>query len=511
MRRLTPCRTVLGLTATLCTLGQSCVPSPPSGEAAYRNAPAYITAVHYLAPPAVGLERVYQPTSAFVINPDGSAAQAVGFRLTVATRAPGFLQIRLTNRLTGITQNLRRIDTPISGITSDEGAPRPADSATRELLAAGESVFWLEETAGSETAIEHRVAVLVPDSARGPLAGLDVYTATASDGTPINIDHIELADGFFYLAVLGDSVAWGNGLLDQDKYPARIAALIETATQRRVIRQTLALSGARIVPDPTDGICGISCYRESPAVSTSITAQVDLVEHPELVELVLMDGCINDVSIATIIDPDTTQDELITGSTRFCRDEMAGLIRNVRDRMPQAPIIVTGYFPIISLASDLMGLLAWYQSEDVETSEDLSKFVEGASANSITFADSSRADLAAAVANASAALPPGPPIVFVDPGFTTDNAVFTPDSWLWGVTADRTRAGILASQLTLFPADPQFPSRLPACLRSSGAELSLGCVFASVGHPNVRGAQAYADAIADALRNIGILPQASRP
>ncbi len=118
----------------------------------------------------------------------------------------------------------------------------------------------------------------------------------------------------------------------------------------------------------------------------------------------------------------------------------------------------------------------------------------------------SRADLAAAVVAAGAAAPAGPPMLFVDPGFPADNAVFTPDSWLWGLSADSPVAADLSNQLKVFPEDPQFAARLPACFTAAGAELSLECVFASLGHPNKRGSQAYADAIIAGLRSVGVLP-----
>jgi len=494
---------LVGLAAAFCSLGQTCIPAGPPAEENLANAPVYITGSEFLDPPAVGLDRFYQPTWTFAID----AEQAVGFRLTVATRAPHDLRARLRDNTTGAVQDLRRIDPPSHDERTALGdAPQPFSDAVRDLLAAGIGLFWHDDPNQQPAAISHQFAFLIPEPARGPFAQIEVFTATAADGSALYIDHIELVRGFYYMAVLGDSVAWGNGLLDSDKHAARVADAIERATGHKVIRQMLALSGARIVPDPTDGICDISCYREAPAVSTSITVQVDLVQRPDLVTLVLMDGCINDIHVSTIINPDTTEDELTAASARFCKDEMIALLGKTRTHMPQATIVVTGYYPLASEASDIPGLLTWLDTQEVTPNEDLVNFAERASVNSRIFADASRADLVAAVVAAGAAASAGPPILFVDPGFSPDNAVFTPDSWLWGLSADSSAVGDLAGQLKVFPEDPLFAARLPACFTASGADLSLECVFASLGHPNKRGAQAYTDAIVAGLRSVGVLP-----
>ena len=495
----------------ICVAGVDCA-STPSPAPDLASAPVYIISTEGLTAPAIGFEKAYQVGAVVEIDPGGSVGQAGGFRLTVATRAPEVLRTWLRDLSSGAAQELQRVDPPTPQEQAGLGdGPRPFSAQARDLLRAGRAIFWQDDSAGSGDAMEHRFVLLVPESARGPFVQIEVFTATTSDGSPLGADRIELVRGFYYLTVLGDSIAWGNGLLDLDKYPALVARVIEQATQRKVIRQTLALSGARIVPGPTDGICGLSCYREAPVVLTSITAQVDMVEHPELTELVLMDGCINDIGIGTIIDTQTTPEQLKALSSQFCHDEMAKLIAKVRDRMPQAPIVVTSYYPIISLSSYLLGLDTWSQSQNVTPSEDLTTFIEGASANSLVFAESSRIDLAAAVQDAIAARPGGPGIAFVDPGFTPDNAIFTPQSWLWGLTSDDSAAQSLSSELMLFPEDPQLPSRISVCLNDTSTELPLGCLYASVGHPNKLGAAAYAEAIVTALREAGLLPPAQTP
>ena len=84
-----------------------------------------------------------------------------------------------------------------------------------------------------------------------------------------------------------------------------------------------------------------------------------------------------------------------------------------------------------------------------------------------------------------------PRIVLVDPGFTEDNAMFAGDPWLWGLNSD------------LSPQDEVVDARHGACdvaIPWFDGFAREQCYRASAGHPNVKGAQRYADAILQAIR-----------
>jgi hypothetical protein len=81
-------------------------------------------------------------------------------------------------------------------------------------------------------------------------------------------------------------------------------------------------------------------------------------------------------------------------------------------------------------------------------------------------------------------------------GRSRRNAIFAPDAFLYGVTA------------SMAPEDPVASARAMACLTppaNIGAALaSIPTRITSIGHPNARGAQAYADAIASVLPALGL-------
>ncbi len=81
-------------------------------------------------------------------------------------------------------------------------------------------------------------------------------------------------------------------------------------------------------------------------------------------------------------------------------------------------------------------------------------------------------------------------MIFVDPGFTEENAAFASEPWLWGLNNDLT------------PQDEVAGPRRGACDAAIPRHEGLAreqCYRASAGHPNVTGARKYADAILQAM------------
>ena len=76
-------------------------------------------------------------------------------------------------------------------------------------------------------------------------------------------------------------------------------------------------------------------------------------------------------------------------------------------------------------------------------------------------------------------------MTFVRPPFQSNNAYAAPNMWVWKVPSG------------IYGRDEVFNQRSPICTNAgwlSGAQKAL-CVEASIGHPNVLGALAYANAI----------------
>jgi hypothetical protein len=415
------------------------------------------------------------------------------------------VQARLVDLETDARYPLSRLDPPETG---DEralaGQPLPFNDAAREALRNTGGAFWFVES--SEDGLQYRFAVLLAERLRGVRARLDLFTHVADDGTPLGAATLELARGFFYMAILGDSVQWGNGLTEPSKMSSLTIAAIERATGQRVVWQRYAQSGARIVTAEGDATCAAHCWGEVPTVSTSITMQADQIERPDVLDLVLMDGCINDVGVGRILNPATPAADMLALTDQFCDQALGDLLLKVHGLAPQAHIIVTGYFQMVSEESDLLNVTTWLTAlgfpPDGET-EALTQLTQ----RSVDFRDAAHAGMQAAVdrlnaeAGATRAL-------FADAGFGPQNAIFASDPWLWNLIPDSTLLDDLnlGFELALFPEDAVQERRLQNCMEWDTAGPVLACIYASVGHPNVTGAQAYADAIIARLREVGVLP-----
>jgi lysophospholipase L1-like esterase len=300
------------------------------------------------------------------------------------------------------------------------------------------------------------------------------------------------------IVVAGDSVLWGEGLA-----PAPPAMKISDLVSARVAAQLgdvdtfvdlLAHAGAVI----SGGTGSPVTSSEVPDQLPNITAQVATIADPANVDLVIVDGGINDVGVPTILDPTTTASALST-AIMMAGAEMTTLLNSLIATCPNAQIVVTSYYPILSGASDttLITLLIAFIAG-------IPNVVTGAAINTVVsnctsfFSESSTA-LIASIAAANAAAPSTPPggllatgrprVSFAAPPFTAQNAALAPGAWLFGINADGTTQ------------DPVAPARHTACAVISDVITRTICDYGSVGHPNQLGAQQYADAIMLALRS----------
>ncbi len=171
------------------------------------------------------------------------------------------------------------------------------------------------------------------------------------------------------LLTFGDSAVWGNGLEDRYKYAHLVATYVASATGRTVNVVAYAQSGANIANEVD------SCY-ESVIASDGGTPPGDLnAGLPTILqqeaaaaasgqyqdaELVLLDGCINDVSAEKIALPfpfsRVTPEEIRHLVRQWCSDKMLTLLQNTRHDFPLATVIVANYWLIISDRSSPFGL-----------------------------------------------------------------------------------------------------------------------------------------------------------
>lgn len=498
---------LLGLALLAGAAASGCEPAGLLGGPEDAGA-VFIVATERLAPPAVAEPNLYRPDFIFAIDPaNPSAGQAAGFFLEIATASPGRLKMCVLTGAGNPPAALVRISPPDSeSLQSPDGWLMPIEA--RDLLLAGQGLFWLDGAPGGNGVFRQRVGVALPDTWTQPSITLKAYTVDSASGEALQPAAIELAHDFFYMAAIGDSVIWGNGLREHQKFSHLVAAEIQRRTGQRVILQVHAISGVPIVPRSDEVICRVRCNGEVQTATTSVTSQVDLLEAPQSLHLVLMDGCINDVGVDQILNTDTRQEALVELTRSVCHDEMLKLLRKVRSAAPQARIVVTGYFDIISAESKLPELAQYIFVHGTGQDPTGLGVAREIADQSRLFQETSAASLAAAVQEANAEAGEPAMIAFTDPGFGPQNALFASESLLWGLTADRIQQRAADEGLTLFPEDPLADLRATGCLNNKLVD-PIPCLYASVGHPNPAGALRYAEVIISALEQLGVIPIAA--
>src|SRR5262249_42767586 len=296
----------------------------------------------------------------------------------------------------------------------------------------------------------------------------------------------------FRIVALGDSIVWGQGLLDNEKFVTLVRQGLLPKHAEGVTLESVAHSGAVI---GASGATGNPAPGEVPASRLTIIEQCDgYANAPDAVDLVLLDGGINDVGVATILNPVAVIPSLESRVVRACHDGMLALLKKVSAKFskPSCRILATGYYPILSAQSDPLGVIKLLSLFGIAPPPFLDRdidFINPVLHRCETFFNDSTAQLQKAIGDAGDTR-----ITFVPTGFTDANAVFVPHtSLLWGLD--------LGDDLD--PQDPVAAMRHPQCdaahpgpLQTMEREL---CYRASAGHPNVQGAAQIANRILAAL------------
>lgn len=310
------------------------------------------------------------------------------------------------------------------------------------------------------------------------------------------------------IVVCGDSVIWGQGLEDRQKYSALVHEFLRAKWPGFDIRRhTPAHSGAIIGIDKNSGM-DLAIDPEVPVSDPTIYHQLvqyrDKPAEAADVTLLLLNGGANDVNFRRILDPTIDANNTRERTRRFCYGDMLKLLNESVQLFPNARIVVTGYYPIISehtlpayipvltASFGLMlgglpggivgGVLSGWARENIIN-------------NCKVFATTANHGLQDAVNEVNQILitqGDQPRAAFAVPDFRSKHAFMAPDSHLFGLkaTIDPTEP--------FLPADALVSHRVGVChaARNSGRIDDYRiCKLASVGHPNAKGARAYADTI----------------
>jgi hypothetical protein len=326
----------------------------------------------------------------------------------------------------------------------------------------------------------------------------------------------------FEIIAIGDSIIWGAGLSDNQKFTYQVASFIKSKLPGREVHvHNFAHAGARILPNAEQDE-KLPAHAEVPTPYPSITWQVaraanELAStngrryvppiHPQVsrdnVALVLLSGGLNDVGMKRLLTPDPTPGAMAVRSAgrTACVDRMKTLLPTVLSTFPNAKVVVTNYYPLISEQSDAARVIELVRHWGVPT-ENLDVTQQGSVMTQLIRQSAAfHEETTRGFREAVAATKPFD-IKAVKVGGTTDST-------------KQLRAGLAEVALTaahayaaktpllfqLYEPDPVLVTRSNACLATFGAVDGL-CKYATAAYPNPRGAAAYAAAVINTLQQI---------
>jgi lysophospholipase L1-like esterase len=333
-------------------------------------------------------------------------------------------------------------------------------------------------------------------------------------------------DRQFNLLVLGDSIAWGQGLRDEHKAWYQVKTWLEESAGRKVRERVEAHSGAVIgspgdaggnpVP-PLDG----EVNRGLPSVNDQIDNALRSYADPSKVDLVIVDGCINDLDAHRLLNAANTPEGIRELAEQKCGAPMESLLARLTKSFSNAHVIVTGYYPILSekTSSDLfMRALAkrFYTGTARMNDKQLrarliaisKEWYEGSNQMLAAAAGKIDAQLAAKGSRQR--------VLFTEVGFLPEHSFAASQSRLWGFDASFLRKLLVIltlGRVTLKTNDEQRNQRDTSCKESfrrppgetkdqarARENRIMLCRLAAIGHPNREGASMYAEAISKQLK-----------
>lgn len=318
-------------------------------------------------------------------------------------------------------------------------------------------------------------------------------------------------DDCFRMSVIGDSIAWGNGLEEDVRIWSRMAEHIELDPDRHVYRQVYAYNGASLGTPfecSDDYECVSNATGEVPIQLLTVNEQLCCVRDLADQDLIIVSGCINDVKVPTIVSPLPGLDGLRDLTDTFCYEEMKRLLETLSTRAPHATVIVLGYFPIFSSDSEFVNseLQAFLLTFGGFFGVDVPGLGGNLPEVSKAFDDRAKTNLQRAVDEVNESLDDGGRFALAYPQFKPENSLFASDPWLYEFDSSWDLLLFLGNFVRLGPADPLADRRAFECMNFhaggilNGASVEDGrglvdCIWGSVSHPNEQGENEYYETV----------------
>jgi lysophospholipase L1-like esterase len=332
----------------------------------------------------------------------------------------------------------------------------------------------------------------------------------------------------FQMLVIGDSIMWGQGLRDDEKISSRVKCWLQEKTDREVKLHMEAHSGAIVSGSAAAQPAFTSLDGEVNMTSPTINDQLDHAvqfykQSQTSPALILMNGCINDVGVKNLLAASTPLEDVRTQARLNCGEKMHLLLRRVRDSFPQAQVIVTGYYPIVSVqTADNAFLRLLVKKLNNQRREARQMTDKEMRARLVAISDewykASTASLVDAVTKINGADSGSAKVQFAEIQFGPEHLFAAPETLLWTFLFASTKASgfakvviVLSFGTAAYKANDHVrESRIKSCKetfekpkgiketkkeKEDREDLFLICRYASLGHPNNVGSLIYTEAI----------------
>lgn len=341
----------------------------------------------------------------------------------------------------------------------------------------------------------------------------------------------------FRMLVLGDSVIWGQGLRPENKFSTLVRNDIEALLGRDVEVVNHSHSGATITSQYDDALTqpgevplpSPTLWQQlRTAVSQYKCAKRAVDEGKVLrmrsvckdVDLVLLDGGINDMGVDVLLNPFTTEGRIKRDSRSYCFRRMKEFLDEVMATFENATIVVTGYFPVIcsgeggtdptAIGDVIRSFLGWDKGSQNDAKRAKTKLgvwlTTRIAKRSKVWKERSDIDLSESVAEANRTAKTSRAI-FVKIAFEPNECYAGTNTKLWQLKGFDPDGNPITD-------DEMLGQRLEICHQAAKEIddiymniflklfLKAQCKPAASGHPNVAGAKKYHEAVWTALRPV---------
>ena len=326
----------------------------------------------------------------------------------------------------------------------------------------------------------------------------------------------------FDFLVIGDSLVWGQGLREENKFYYLTKQWLERdvfKNSRQVDLKVKAHSGAMInlrdfetaALERAEIGADDSFHPEInigfPSINSQIEAARKLYKNPGSVDLVMLTGGITDVGLSVILNPLKRNAELRQNIEKHCNEAMSELLARAAENFPNALIVLVGYYPFLSkhtpasrIFNNVLEIYNFPSALKFLINNPLNRQVlryyrKKMVKRSMIWAENSTRGFKKAVDRTNAGFDT-PRIVFVESPITAENSLGAKNSLLYGIEKNGRPKDALAGERKAVCRKTLDELRESTKLKFR----TRTCELATIGHPNPAGAKEYAEAVKTALK-----------